>query len=112
LLERHWLSRPPADYERERAVVGDLERLEVPAIEAELPAGSGSAGDLVDLLGRIQAEDPAEPMWSGVTQIREAAKSVQVDFNEEFVDPPLYDVSGVKVACLKFRPDESAEQPA
>lgn len=112
LLERHWLSRPQEDYERERAVVGDLERLEVPSVEAELPAGSGSAGDLIDLLGRIQAEDPEEPMWSGVSQIRETDKTVQVDFNDDFVDPPLYDVAGVKVACLKFRPDEGATHPA
>ena len=103
LLERHWLSHPPDDYERERAVVGDLELLEQPAVTADLPAGGGRTGeDVAGLLTKIRAEDPDEPLWQGVQEIRPTAKSVAVDFHEDFVDPPLYDVGGTKVACLLY----------
>jgi peptide/nickel transport system ATP-binding protein len=112
LLERHWLSQPPDSYERERAVVGDLEELEVPATHAEVPVGAHSQpSDLTALLDRIKTEDPAEPMWSGVASIHETPKSVSVDFEPAYVDPPLYDVDRVKVACLKFAPEETAGSP-
>jgi peptide/nickel transport system ATP-binding protein len=108
LLERHWASRPPEDYERERAVVGDLSRLEEPATTAELPAGGGHSGaDLTALLDRIKADDPAEPMWRGVLDVREQSKALTVDFRDDHVDPPLYDVGDTEVACLLYRPDAS-----
>jgi oligopeptide/dipeptide ABC transporter ATP-binding protein len=111
LLERHWLSHPPADYERERAVVGDMERLENPSVSAELPAGAGHTGsDVAALLQKIRAEDTAEPLWRGVRDVRPAAHAVAVDFREDCVDPPLYDVAGVKVACLLYRDGNETER--
>jgi peptide/nickel transport system ATP-binding protein len=110
LLERHWV-RPTADYETERPVVGSLEALEVPSTTAKLAAGSGRMGaDLEALLGEIRQESPSEPLWKGVSDIAAAVDSVTVTFRDDFVDPPLYDVGGTKVACLKYR--EEPQQPA
>jgi oligopeptide/dipeptide ABC transporter ATP-binding protein len=106
LLERHWLSRPADDYERERAVVGDLELLETPSVKAHVPAGSGHSPDEVaNLLRQIKDENPQEPLWTGVQNQAPDRGGVAIDFNPDYVDPPLYDVDGQKVACLKYRRD-------
>lgn len=106
LLERHWLSRPPEDYERERGVVGDLELLETPSTKAHVPSGSGHSAEDVDrLLKKVRDEDPAEPLWTGVISEAPDGNGVAVDFNPDCVDPPLYDVAGQIVACLKYRSD-------
>lgn len=111
LLERHWLSRPPEDYERERAVVGDLDLLETPSVKAHVPAGSHHQPDEVaDLLRTVRAEDPDEPLWKGVAGTTTDAHGVAVEFSPDYVDPPQYDVDGTKVACLLYRP--SPENPA
>jgi peptide/nickel transport system ATP-binding protein len=104
LLERHWAARPAVDYERERSVVGDLERLADPATTAELPAGGGHAGaDVAALLDRVRADDPDEPMWSGVREIRAQSKSATIEFRDDYIDPPLYQVAESRVACLLYR---------
>jgi peptide/nickel transport system ATP-binding protein len=109
LLERHWLTHPPADYERERSVVGDLDELETPSVSAELKAGHGHNGaDITAMLERIRAENPAEPLWRGVAEIRPSSNAVAVDFRPDYVDPPLYDVDDVKVACLLYRDGNGA----
>jgi peptide/nickel transport system ATP-binding protein len=109
LLERHWLTHPPADYERERSVVGDLDELETPSVSAELKAGHGHNGaDITAMLERIRAENPAEPLWRGVAEIRPASNAVAVDFRPDYVDPPLYDIDDVKVACLLYRDGNGA----
>jgi peptide/nickel transport system ATP-binding protein len=106
LLERHWASRPPDRYEGERGVVGNLDDLEEPSTTASLPAGSGHSGKAVEeLLETIRAENPGEPLWRGVRNIRPEGAGVTVDFRDDYVDPPLYDVGEVKVACLKYRGD-------
>jgi peptide/nickel transport system ATP-binding protein len=103
LLERHWV-RTGADYESERPVVGALDVLERPATVATLPAGGGHAGsEVTELLDTIRRETPGEPLWTGVRDIRTAAAAVEVDFRDDYVDPPLYDVGTTKVACLKYR---------
>jgi peptide/nickel transport system ATP-binding protein len=103
LLERHWV-RTGADYEVERPVVGSLDLLERPATEASLPAGGGHTGaEVSGLLDTIRSETPAEPMWRGVRDVKVESNAVEVDFREDYVDPPLYDVGTTKVACLKYR---------
>jgi hypothetical protein len=90
--------------------VGSLDILERPATAATLPAGGGRPGAEVSaLLDTIRRETPGEPLWTGVRDIRVAADSVEVDFREDYVDPPLYDVGATKVACLKYR--EEPHQP-
>jgi peptide/nickel transport system ATP-binding protein len=104
LLERHWASRPAADYERERAVVGSLDGLETPDVHARLPAGPGRSGnDVATLLDTIRDADAAEPLWRGVTRTSTEPDAVAVDFRDDHVDPPLYDTGETKVACLLYR---------
>jgi oligopeptide/dipeptide ABC transporter ATP-binding protein len=111
LLERHWLSRPAADYHSERAVVGSLAGLETPSVVARLPTGDGRTGeDIGRLLDEIKAENPDEPIWTGVREVRTEAKAATVEFREDFVDPPLYDTGGVDVACLLYRPEAERER--
>jgi peptide/nickel transport system ATP-binding protein len=79
LLERHWTAHPAAAYAQERGL----------ATEA--------------LLEEIRRENPDDPFWRGVRSIRPAPDGVGVEFRDDYVDPPLYDVGRVKVACLKYR---------
>jgi peptide/nickel transport system ATP-binding protein len=107
LLERHWLARPPEDYERERAVVGDLDLLETPSVHAHVPAGGGHGPeDVAALLELARRENLQEPLWRGVRGTTPDASGVAVEFNPDYVDPPLYDVGDTKVACLLYRPGE------
>ena len=104
LFERHWLARREHDFDQERRTVGDLSALDHPALTARVPAGGGHrAADVRALLDRIRADDPGEPLWSGVRDIAEEDGGVRVDFRDDCVDPPLYPVDDVGVACLLFR---------
>lgn len=106
LLERHWTAQPAETYDAERGLVGSLDALERPSTTATVPAGNGrSALDVEDLLERIRSDNPAEPLWRGVGEIRPVGEAVTVDFRDDLVDPPLYDVGDVKVACLKYQGD-------
>ena len=53
---------------------------------------------------------PREPLWSGVREIRPEGDGVVVEFREDYIDPPLYDVGPAKVACLLYR-DNPVEPP-
>ena len=106
LLERHWVAHRDDEFEEERRIVGDIALLDEPALTAHVPAGSGGSGqDIVTMLERIKAENPHEPMWSGVREIRDDGSSARVEFRQDCVDPPLYDVGTQHVACLLFRPE-------
>jgi peptide/nickel transport system ATP-binding protein len=106
LLERHWVSRPPGTYDAERSVVGDLAHLDPADTTVRLPAGKGRTGaDVNELLETIRTENPTEPLWRGVRNVRPEGDGVLVEFRDDYVDPPLFDASGVKVACLKYRGD-------
>ena len=67
LLEARWAQMSTDEYESEQAVLGDLSKLDargdgVPARRS----GAHRGGDLIELLDRIRADDPAEPFWRGV----------------------------------------------
>ncbi len=110
LLERRWTRLPEEDYERERAVVGDLAALDEPSYQAELPAGpEASPGDVVALLERVRAEDPDEPFWKGVRSIDGTASGARVVFHDG-IDPPLLPEGRVEVACHLW--DEEAKATA
>jgi oligopeptide/dipeptide ABC transporter ATP-binding protein len=99
LVENHWLRTPEEDFERERAVVGDLEKLDEPKHQALVPAGGGRSGeDVSQMLDRIHAEDPEEPLWKGVRDRRTVANGVEVHFHEG-EDPRLRRAGNVDVAC-------------
>ena len=104
LIERYWLAHRDEEYDTQRRVVGALETLDIPALSARLPVGSGhTTADVAALLERIRSEDPREPLWTGVRDQQEEPGVVRVDFRDDCIDPPLYDVEGQDVACLLYR---------
>jgi oligopeptide/dipeptide ABC transporter ATP-binding protein len=106
LLERHWLAHPDDGLDRSRRPVGELSGLDRPDVTAQLPAAAGHRGEEVQaLLEQVRAEDPDEPMWSGVRDVEVTGTGLQVRFRDDHVDPPLYDVGRQQVACLLYRPD-------
>jgi hypothetical protein len=70
-----------------------------------------------DLLDRIRADDPREPLWSGVRDVETQPGGVRVEFRDDCVDPPLYPVDGGRhgggqdVACLLYRDDPTGGAP-
>lgn len=104
LLERHWVAHPDDDFDRERRVVGDISALDEPALTATVPARTGHPAQAVrGLLDQIRAEDPHEPLWTGVRQVETEPGGVRVEFRDDCVDPPLYRVGEQDVACLLYR---------
>ncbi|MGH3094790.1 MAG: oligopeptide/dipeptide ABC transporter ATP-binding protein [Streptosporangiales bacterium] len=100
ILEQHWLSFDPSTYESERALVANVDDLNVPGEEeAVLKPGHGrTGGDIVALLDKIREEDPEEPFWRGVDSIDEEADGVHVRFHRG-KDPGLRPAAPVDVAC-------------
>ncbi len=101
LLEEHWM-RADAAYDDEQRVIGDLEHLDQPSTTVTLGAGGGPA--VRALLDRMRAEDPTEPLWSGVTAIDDAGAGVTVHF-EPAPAPALRRAGGVEVACVLYPPE-------
>ena len=100
LLEARWArAAGAAGVEEEQALVGDLDVLDRSTSEARLPAPRGRRPeDVVALLERIRAEDPAEPFWRGVERLEARGTRTEVDFHNP-QDPRLEPVGGVEVAC-------------
>lgn len=99
LLESHWTQVPEADYEAERASIGDVEALDVPSHTAHVPAGKDKTGvDVSDVLDRIQQADPEEPLWKGVAGREVAGEGVDVAFHPG-EDPGLRRTGDIQVAC-------------
>ena len=101
LLEEHWL-RPGVAFEDEQKVIGELEELDTPSTTATL--GVGGSGAVRAVLDRMKAEDPGEPLWSGVTSIEDSGAGVSVHF-EPAPSPALRRAGGVEVACVLY-PDQ------
>lgn len=100
LLEEHWTRRPAEVYEQEQALVGDLSVLESPATEVRL--GTAATGPAIkELLESIRAEQPDEPMWTGVESIDVRDDGVHLAFHPG-VDPGLRPSDGVEVACVHY----------
>ena len=101
LVEQHWL-RSETAYDEEQKVVGDLEHLDAPSTTATIGA-TGSA-DVRAILDRMKAEDPDEPLWSGVTAIQDSGPGVDVVF-EPAPSPTLRRAGRAEVACVLY-PEE------
>jgi peptide/nickel transport system ATP-binding protein len=103
ILEERWVLAGEEVYNAERPLVGDLERLDIGDHEAIVPAGSGTdPGELLAMLERIRKEEPDEPMWKGVREMKAEAHAVRVSF-EPGIDPELYQTDGSLAACLLYR---------
>ena len=100
LLEARW-ARLAGDrrVEEEQAVVGDLDELDRPSPEVRMSAARGrQPEEVVALLERIRAEDPAEPFWRGVKRLEASGSHLALDFQQPD-DPRLEPVGDVDVAC-------------
>ena len=98
LLEARWVAEGPETFERESALIGDLDRLDEPSDTAVVGSG-GTAGEVVALLEQIKAADPDEPFWRGVESIEAGSDGARVRFHAA-TDPGLRRAGGVEVACV------------
>jgi peptide/nickel transport system ATP-binding protein len=102
LLEEHWTRRGMETYDRESALVGDLEPLDTPSTTARI--GAGSPQQVRGLLEQIREENPDEPLWKGIADIDVAEDGVVVQFHDG-VDPALRTAGGAEVACVLYGDD-------
>jgi oligopeptide/dipeptide ABC transporter ATP-binding protein len=110
LLEEHWARMDPEEFERERALVGELDELDVISETATVPAGErSSAGRVAELLEHIQSQNPDARIWKGVREIRAAEGGAVVQFHEG-IEPRHLSDDGVEVECHLY--DEEAKQRA
>jgi oligopeptide/dipeptide ABC transporter ATP-binding protein len=108
LLEEHWARMDPEEFERERALVGELDELDEISETATVPAGERSSGGRVaELLEHIQSQNPDARIWKGVREIRAAEGGAVVQFHEGIEPRHLSDVD-VEVECHLY--DEEAKR--
>ncbi len=98
LIEEHW-TRPDASFEEEEPVLGDLTGLDTPSVTATV--GRGGSDRVRGILDGIRAEDPHEPLWSGVEAIEPEGSGVTVRFHQAEA-PALRRAGGVDVACVLY----------
>ena len=104
LLEARWAQAGGDRFESERPVLGDLELLDEASTHIRVPAARGRSGaEVAEMLGRVRADQPDEPLWKGVKDLRAETHGVRVTF-EPGIDPELYDTGGSQAACLLYRP--------
>jgi oligopeptide/dipeptide ABC transporter ATP-binding protein len=109
LLEEHWTRQDASIYEAERGLVGDLDRLDRPQKTVML-GSAAEASRVRELLDRVRAENPTEPLWQGVDEVVETDGGVQVAFHTGY-DPELRRSGGVEVACV-LHPEPVTPEPA
>jgi len=108
-LDERWAGLSPDEYMRERAIVGNLDGLDSPSVEAIIPAAKGhSAAEMIELLGKHRKATPEDPFWRGVVSVEPRTHGVTVRFHDH-VTPELQPVDDVvepvEVACHLYRPD-------
>jgi oligopeptide/dipeptide ABC transporter ATP-binding protein len=109
LLERRWAKMSPEEYEGERRVFGALDDLDREATSVRIPARRGASGaQLLEILEAIRGEDPDEPFWSGVRELRAGDDQVQIEWWEP-VDPRLLPSGPVQVECHLYDEETLAE---
>jgi len=104
-LETRWTHVEAEQFETERAALGDLDQLDVPATGVRLSAGSAAhANEVVATLDRMRQEDVGEPFWSGVRDVTARGEQVEIEWHEPH-DPSLRDVGEVRVECHLYDED-------
>ena len=101
LMEEHWTRKVEA-YDARRPSSAISRCLDQPSTTATI--GKGGAGEVRALLDRIKAENPDEPLWTGVRGIEPAGNGVDVQF-QPADSPTLRRAGGVDVACVLY-PEE------
>jgi peptide/nickel transport system ATP-binding protein len=108
LLENRWAIGGRELFEAESSLVGELTGLGVPTTTAAVPAPrGGSPSEVLGLLERVRSDEPNEPFWSGVDDLRPLADHVAVHFHEP-LEPHLRRVGEVDVACHLHDPEARA----
>ncbi len=106
LLEARWARMSAQEYEAERAAVGDLGVLDASATRVRLHARNPAhSQELLSILERLRAEDPAEPFWKGVRRLHAGEDQLEIEWNEP-VEPRLVPAGRVQVECHLY--DERA----
>jgi peptide/nickel transport system ATP-binding protein len=112
LLEQRWTTLTVEEYQREAALVGPLDALDVSGGDALLQASGGRAADLLALLERIRDEEPDSPLWQGVSRLAAEGPGVAAQFHPA-ADPVLASEGeagftgtgdAVSVACHLYNP--------
>jgi oligopeptide/dipeptide ABC transporter ATP-binding protein len=99
MLEQRWTKLPEAEYDAERAVIGDPDSLDEPGGVARVDAARGaSGGEVAQVLERLRADAPDDPFWKGVAGIDVEPDGVVVRFNE-WLDPQDVESDGVRLQC-------------
>ena len=76
-----------------------MARLDGPAAELQIPVAKGArASDLLGVLDRARAEDPAEPFWKGVRRLSATNGYVEIEWHDP-VEPRLLPAGDVEVEC-------------
>jgi oligopeptide/dipeptide ABC transporter ATP-binding protein len=109
LLEEHWTRQDASVYEAEQGLVGDLDVLDKPQKRAVVGSGA-DASRVRQMLDGVRAENPSEPLWAGVEELRETGSGVEVVFHKGY-DPELRPSGGVEVACVLY-PEPVTPEPA
>jgi oligopeptide/dipeptide ABC transporter ATP-binding protein len=110
LLEARWARQAEAEYEVERAIVGDLSVLQASDTHVRLrPGGEHRAGAIADLLDEARADDPDNPFWRGLRQVVPADGHVDLEWFEPIAPRPL-DLGESRVECHLY--DEEAVEEA
>jgi peptide/nickel transport system ATP-binding protein len=108
LLELRWTQLPEEEFERERALIGDLNLLDTPTTECMLPAADGGSGDdAMQVLEGLRKGAPDDPFWKGVAETSVEAGGVRIRFREGIV-PREIGEGRATVRCHLFDPDAMA----
>ena len=101
LIEARWTGLPEPQFEAERELIGDLDRLgeNAAAGEAFLPAAAGRSGDDVGgVLEAMRSDAPDDPFWTGVAGIETRPQGARVRFREG-LEPRDVEVGSTRVQC-------------
>jgi peptide/nickel transport system ATP-binding protein len=115
VLEQRWTTVDAAQFASEAELVGPVEHFDVPEQSpgvTVLRPGKGTPAEVVSLLQSARAEDPDEPLWSGVADIRAEEGDVRVQFGPRY-EPHLQPIEGsdVRVSCHRYHDPERGGQP-
>jgi hypothetical protein len=100
----------PEEFERERALVGELDELDVISETATVPAGErASGGQVAELLEQIETQRPDARIWKGVREVRAVDGGAVVQFHEG-IEPRHLSDDAVEVECHLY--DDEAKRRA
>lgn len=108
LLEERWAHMEQDAYEKEQALIADLDVLDEATLTIDVPAARDRTGEeVVRLLEAARADDPDARIWLGIRSIEALPTAARVEFREN-IDPALYPAGGSEAACLLYNEEALA----